>query len=403
MDRRGWLRWGCAHCMALSSLAMAQATPPGPTAPGAAAPASPPFDASGWATPPRFTRPDLASDEGGLWALMDREETRLRRSPFRIQDAALANYLGGVAARLAGAHAADMRVYALRTALFNASMAPNGMMQLWSGLLLRIENEAQLAAVIGHEVGHYLQRHSLERLRDVKQRAAFGTFTALFGLVGAIGQLAAVAGLFSFSREHERQADAIGIRLMQDAGYDPREAAKVWANLLQELQANPDADPSRQSLLFATHPPSHERRETLAALAAGGSGGTGAEAYRRHVAPHRFGWLGDELKRARPDETLALLNRLIALEPGSAELLYFRGELRRLRATGDDAALALADLDAALRAGGEPPLTHRALGYLYRSAARPADSRAAWQRYLELSPNAADAEHIRQALQELPT
>jgi len=51
---------------------------------------------------------------------------------------------------------------------FNAGMAPNGMMQIWSDLLMRVESEVQLAPVIEHEIGHYLQRHTVERLRDIK-------------------------------------------------------------------------------------------------------------------------------------------------------------------------------------------------------------------------------------------
>jgi len=195
-----------------------------------------------WAAPSRFARPELSSDEGGLWSLMDREESRLRRSPFLIRDAALRDYLQGVACKLAGAHCADVRVYPLRTPFFNASMAPNGMMQIWSGLLLRADNEAQLAAVLGHEIGHYLQRHTLDRLRDAKARSAFGTFLAVFGVVGMIGQLATLASAFAFTRDQEREADAIGLTLMRDAGYDPREASKVWENLMAEAAAAPGGD-----------------------------------------------------------------------------------------------------------------------------------------------------------------
>ena len=131
MKRRRWLQWGCAHCAALGGLAAAQ---------------------TAWEVPPRFARPDVASDEGGLWALMDREEARLRRSPFRMREEPLGLYLGDLACRLGAAHCPDIRVYAVRTPYFNASMAPNGMMQVWSGLMLRVENEAQLAAILGHEI-----------------------------------------------------------------------------------------------------------------------------------------------------------------------------------------------------------------------------------------------------------
>ena len=131
MKRRRWLQWGCAHCAALGGLAAAQ---------------------TAWEVPPRFARPDVASDEGGLWALMDREEARLRRSPFRMREEPLGRYLRDLACRLGASHCPDIHVYAVRTPFFNASMAPNGMMQVWSGLLLRMENEAQLAAILAHEI-----------------------------------------------------------------------------------------------------------------------------------------------------------------------------------------------------------------------------------------------------------
>lgn len=279
MKRRQWLRWGCAHCAAFVGSAAAQTE---------------------WNVPPRFDRPDIAGDEGGLWAMMDREETRLRRSPFRLRDEALADYLTGIACKLGSSHCPDIRVYAIRAPFFNASMAPNGMMQVWSGLLLRVDNEAQLAAVLAHEIGHYLQRHTVERLRDLKSRAAFGQFIGLFGLVGLVGQLAALAGSLAFSRDQEREADRISIELMRRNGYDPREAALIWGNLLDEVRATPDVDPSRDSVLFATHPPSEERRATLDALSIGTSGAVFDAEYRARLAPLRFGLLADEIKRGRP-------------------------------------------------------------------------------------------------------
>lgn len=380
MNRRNWLRWGCLHCAAFGGTAFAQAD---------------------WTPPPRFTRPDVATDEGGLWALMDREEVRLRRSPFRIREEELGRYLNGIACKLGVDHCPDIRVYLMRVPYFNASMAPNGMMQIWSGMLLRVENEAQLGAVIAHEIGHYLQRHSVEQLRDAKSRAAFGQFMAMFGAVGLIGQLAALGGAFAFSREHEREADRISVQLMQGVGYDPREATKVWANLLGEVKATRGSDPTQDSILFATHPPSEERRLALQGLASGTSGASLEAEFREQLAPIRFGLLEDEMKRGRFDESVALLNRLLEREPGKAALLHFRGEARRLRAADGDAALALADFDAAVQTGAEPPVTYRSLGYLYRALKRPDEARAAWQRYLERAPDAPDADLIKQTLEEM--
>jgi beta-barrel assembly-enhancing protease len=380
MNRRNWLCWGCLHCAAFAGAAFAQAD---------------------WSPPPRFTRPDVGTDEGGLWALMDREEVRLRRSPFRIREEALNRYLNGIACKLGADHCPDVRVYLMRVPYFNANMAPNGMLQIWSGLLLRVENEAQLSAVIAHEIGHYLQRHSVEQLRDAKSRAAFGQFMAMFGAVGLIGQLAALGGAFAFSREHEREADRISVQLMQRVGYDPREATKVWANLLDEVKATRGSDPSQDSILFATHPPSEERRVALQGLASGTSGATLEAEFREQLAPIRFGLLEDEMKRGRFDESVALLNRLLEREPGNATLLHFRGEARRQRAADGDAALALADFDAAVQTGVEPLVTYRSLGYLYRALHRTDEARTAWRRYLEQAPDAPDADLIKQTLEEM--
>lgn len=392
MKRRQWLRWGCAHCMTLAGLAQAQ-TPASAPASGAA---------SGGLEIPRFTRPDLASDEGGLWALMDREEQRLRRSPFRVRDPALGTYLTDLACKLGSNHCPDIRVYAIRAPWFNASMAPNGMMQVWTGLLLRVENEAQLASVIGHEIGHYLQRHTVERLRDIRARSAFGTFLSLFGLVGAIGAIANMAAALAFSRDQERDADRIGVDLMRASGHDPREAAIVWANLLEELKATPDADPSRNSILFATHPPSDERRSTLDALSLGTSGEKGEATFRARLAPLRRGLLEDELKRGRPFETVALMTRLLGREPTNGDLLHCRGEAYRLRGSEGDTQLALADLQAACAASAPPPAAaFRSLADMHRTAGQLEPARNSYRRFLELAPDAPDAAMVRQTLEEI--
>jgi predicted Zn-dependent protease len=235
----------------------------------------------------------------------------------------------------------------------------------------------------------------------MRARSAFAQFMGVFGLVGMIGQLATLATAFSFSRDQERDADRIGIVLMRQAGYDPREASKVWGNLLAELAATPGRDPLMESPLFATHPPSEERRSALETMAAGSTGETGEAALRACLAPLRFGLLDDELKRGHLEESIALLNRMIARESDSAELLYFRGEARRQRAAQGDADLALEDLNAAVRSSGEPAVTHRSLGELYRTLNQPQDARAAWQRYLERAPEAPDAAIVKHALEEL--
>ena len=356
--------------------------------------------AQGWNAPARFVRPSVSSDEGGLWSIMDREETRLRRSPFSLRDPTLQEYVQAIACRLAGDHCPDLRVHLVRTPMFNANMAPNGMIQVWTGLLLRMENEAQLAAVLAHEVGHYLERHVVERLRDAKARSAFAQFLGIFGLVGALGQLAVLASALAYSREQERAADRISVMLMSKAGYDPREASKVWSNLLLELKAQ-DADAESISPMFATHPAPEERQEALLELSQSAAGGvTNEDTWRGKIRPYVRDWLVEEIRRGRHEESLALLTRMIARDSTQAEFAYARGEIYRLRGKGNDLDAALADYAAAVTIGGEPPETHRGRGLIYRLRSQLAEAKGSFERYLELAPNAPDALLIRSYTEE---
>jgi predicted Zn-dependent protease len=290
----------------------------------------------------------------------------------------------------------------MRTPVFNASMAPNGMMQVWSGLLLRVDNEAQLAAIIGHELGHYLERHQLERLRDAKNKAVLAQLVGLVGgWAGAVGQIGILASSFAFSREHEDRADRLGMRLMQQAGYDGGEAPRVWDNLLAELKITGGADVGSRSALFATHPPAGNRRDVLLKLAGDAGGTTGATDYRRVVAPLRFGWLLDEIRRGQYEESLVLFDRLLGREPADPQLRYARGEVYRLRGAPADLPHALDDLARATADVKAPAEAFRSLGLVHQQRADAAAAAQAFERYLALAPEAPDAGMVRAYLSEL--
>jgi beta-barrel assembly-enhancing protease len=335
--------------------------------------------------------------------MMDREEARVRRSTFLMRDAGLREYLQSLACKLGGDHCADTRVYPLRTPWFNASMAPNGMMQVWSGLLLRVENEAQLAGILGHELGHYLQRHSLARLRDARSRSAFMALMSPFGVAGLVGQVAAAAGGAAYSREAEIEADVIGITLMRRAGYDARELARVWDNLRQELKVGAAGDPAQRSVMMATHPGVDDRQARMARLAGDAGGEMGASAYHARIDPYMADLIDDELKRAQYDETIALMTRLAEGRPQRGDLRYARGEAHRLRGGAGDPERALDELQQALALQAPPVACHRSIGLLHRQQGRPAEAAAAFARYLEAAPLAADAALIRSYLDETKT
>ena len=170
-----------------------------------------------WTPPPRLKRPDLASDEGGLWAQMERAEAKLKTSPFLIRDPALNDYVYGVACKLAAEHCPDIRVYVVRTPWFNASMAPNGMMQVWSAAHPHGERSAACGGAGPRD--RALPRAALARA--LTTRAVDFTVAQFLGLgltmgtgsvaSGMLTQVAAVAGFMSYSRDQEREADRIGL------------------------------------------------------------------------------------------------------------------------------------------------------------------------------------------------
>lgn len=360
-------------------------------------------------------RPPLNSDEAGLWMKMDNAEKNLKTSGNIIHDDRLNRYLKNVVCRVSQKYCRDVRVYAVRMPYFNASMAPNGTMQIWSGLLLRAKNEAQLAAVVGHELGHYLRRHSLQQMRksiDTANTMAF-FHVATLGITAGISDLMAAGSLRANSRNHEREADGYGLVLMADAGYDPREAAEVWKRLLRERQAD-KSNKGGGAMFLSTHPGKKERVAALERLSkraidrhAKQQAGkrrkqrlvAGTRRYVRAMRTYRATFLRDELNLRRFDRTQELLK--ILMEDGSnmAELHYFQGELYRLRNKQGDTARAMAAYRTALRSRGTAPAeVYRDLGLILHKQRRRGPARKSLAMYLKKKPNAEDAEMIRYML-----
>jgi predicted Zn-dependent protease len=332
---------------------------------------------------------------------MDREEQRLRRSPFVLRDAALTAYLQDLVCRLGGEHCADVRVHVVSNPLFNANMAPNGMMQVWSGLLLRMDNEAQLAAVLGHELAHYLERHSLERLRDTRSRAAVAQFIGLFGVAGMVANLGITASMFAFTRDQESRADRLGMALMQRAGYDGAQAAQVWDNLMAEMRVTGGDDAGSRNPLLATHPAPANRRDELMRLAGGRGGELRATAFETAIGGYRLEWLLAEVRRGQYEQSLALFNRGLTRSSDDAALRFARGEVYRLREEPGDLERAAADLVSASASPQAPAQAFRALGLLRRRQGDAQGAVAAFQQYLARAPQAGDAALIQTYLTQL--
>jgi len=348
-------------------------------------------------------RPALETDEAGLWMQMDGVEEKLRTSGKVVIDPDLNAYVRDILCRLNGSYCADIRTYIVRTADFNASMAPNGVMIVWTGIILRTRNEAQLASVFGHELAHYINRDSLKRWREIRNTtdaAVFFTF-ATGGIAGILAGFAAYDSIMSFSRDMEREADTRGLAMMREAGYDPRESAKTWQQLIEEKEAS---DEPKRSAFFSTHPEAKERSETLAKLAeeTDNSGTTvGRKRHAAVTAPFRGDWLLDELRQRDYARFEVLLNQLTEAGTEDAELLFYRGEMYRLRNEDEDAEKAITAYIAATESGDAPAATYRSLGLVQWSAGNITEARAAFETYLAAEKTAEDRAMIEYYLKQM--
>jgi hypothetical protein len=216
------------------------------------------------------------SDERGLWSQDDESERVLRDSDAVIRDPALNEYVRSVLCRAVGDdRCGNVRIYIVRAPMFNASMTPNGTMRVFSGLLLRVRSEAELASVLGHEFAHFELRHSLDGYR----RRRTGTDIAAWALVmGAAAvnwggathnssgdlQVSIYGNIMHFQRNQERFADGLGFGYMTASGYRPSAAAEVWRALMNEADQTA-LDRGRRSnrydnvAFFASHPTDLER------------------------------------------------------------------------------------------------------------------------------------------------
>lgn len=190
-----------------------------------------------------------------------------------VQDDAVNRYVAGVTQRLQPHVQRQDMPYSSRVLnanYVNAYTFPAGAMGVTRGIMTELDDEAELAALIGHEMGHVNARHAAQRQGQalLAQVAVVGLVVASSDsgwapLVGIGGQIGASALLSSYSRDHEREADALGQQYMVAAGY-PAQGMVGLHNLLVEGH---EKQPSLLETMFSSHPMSSERRDTAARLA----------------------------------------------------------------------------------------------------------------------------------------
>lgn len=289
----------------------------------------------------------------------------------------------------------------------NAWALPGGKIAINRGLLAVLESEAELAAVLGHEIVHAAARHSAQRM----ERQTLGnaiTTAAVIGIGAAMGDdrnrdlvmgaahTSAVFGsqlIYSkYSRDAESEADYYGMHYLSKAGYDPRAAVSLQEKFVELSQGN---NPGWLDGLFLSHPPSPQRvernRQTLAELPEGGF--MGEAEYRERLRPliaaqaayDRYQEAGKAYAAGEVDRSLELLNEAASMLPGEGLIDAMKA---RLHSQKGDADAALNAIREAIRKNPEYFAFHMIEGQLLSEMGRNEQARFAFQRSNQLLPTA---------------
>ncbi len=277
-------------------------------------------------------------------------------------DPELTRYVQGVGLRLAAVsdRALPYEFVVLNNSVPNAWALPGGKIAVNRGLLLELQSEAELAAVLGHEIVHAAARHSAQQISR-GQLAQVGLAAAAIGygnregaeLVVGGAQLATQLVMQRYGRDAERESDRYGMQYMKRAGYDPAAAVSLQQTFLRLSEGRAS---NWLEGLFASHPPSAERVANNQALLSelGAGGALERERYQaaigriRRAAPAYAAF--DKGQKALAEGKLAeaeqLAREAIRLEPREAMFQSLLGDIARKR--GDGRA-SLAAYDQAVR------------------------------------------------------
>ena len=194
----------------------------------------------------------------------------IRADPSYVDDAELRAYVQSLGTRLVQAGATttqDFEFFLIDDASLNAFALPGGFVGVHTGLILAAQNESELAGVLGHEIAHVTQHHIARLIAGQKS----GVLTSLAALAVAIlaarsnsqvseaaivgAQAAAIQNQLDFTREHEQEADRVGLQTMANAGFD----ARGMATFFERLQRSTRPIESNAPSYLRTHPLTIER------------------------------------------------------------------------------------------------------------------------------------------------
>ena len=281
----------------------------------------------------------------------------------------------------------------------NAWALPGGKLAINRGLLTELKSEAELAAVLSHEIVHAAARHGA---KSVEQGTLLAAGAAIIGavtadkrnadLIGFAAQGGAALLSLRYSRDHELEADHYGIDYMVRAGYDPKAAVELQETFVR-LSGN--KAPGWLGGLFATHPPSQERVDANRAKAAGlpATLFRGEDVYRTKIAglvKSKPAYIahddGRKLLAKEPEKALAKADEALKAEPREAMFHALRGDaLKKLGRVAE----AEHDYSEAIKLNGEFYAHYLNRGLTRQQQGNTAGAQSDMERANSLLPTAA--------------
>lgn len=346
-------------------------------------------------------------DERGMWMMADEQEKLMALSELRIDDEELNAYVQRVLCDTVGKdRCTGVRVHILNIPAFNATMSPNGAMTVWSGLLLRVRSEAQLAAVLGHEFAHFEMRHSLKGFEQRRSASDAWSWLAVLGGIAQVNtgdaQVSLVGSIFQFNRGQETEADLLGLKYLAQSPYPSRAASEVWQQLMEEADATDfgrklKRRESYRAGFFDTHPTSLSRADYLLdqALAYNDSGDPRDDEHYAAIKEHLPKFLSDQVKLNDFNGTEYILSGIAGTTGWTGELLHARAELFAARGNPRDLITSTTLYLQAMEAGYRPPETLRGLGLSLVKSGKRSEGAKYLEDYLAAAPEAPDAAIIK--------
>jgi predicted Zn-dependent protease len=348
-----------------------------------------------------------SEDEQMLWRRAQEEQNAINGSGVLYPDAELENYLNLIVKKLqVNSTSPDIsfQIKVVKDPNLNAFAFPNGVIYVHTGILARMDNEAQLAALLAHEMIHCTHRHTLRVLRSIKDRPAY--FDAvrktlekmvmtrgLAQFLGITGSMVAISG---YTRELETEADRVGLDLMVKANYDPREALKLFEHLRQEIEIEGFEEP----YFFGTHPNVHQRIENVNNWLVAKYRGKGTVLKNTKIFQSRISRLildnaRLDLRQGRFYIAQRTVKKYLTTKPEDARAYYLLGEIFRQRDRQNDTSAALKNFEKAISLNPSFSEPHKAMGLIYYKDGDRRLAKFFFESCLLLSPDTPDKAYIQ--------